>query len=87
MAIIGIEKGILLQHLEATIIYEENPINANNNMVILDIYPIMKGDNKKVEENSANANKTKDKQCQYCKKSKHQKEKCLWNLNNSEKKI
>jgi hypothetical protein len=83
MATIGKEKGILLQHLEATVIYEENPTNADHNMVILDIYPIMKGDNKKVEENSANANKVRDKECQYCKKSNHQKEKCFWNPNNS----
>ncbi len=46
---------------------------------------MMKGENKKVEKNSAN--KARDKECQYCKKSNHPKEKCFWNPNNSENKL
>lgn len=87
MATTSLERGTLIQHLEAPIIYEENSTNADNNKVILDIYPMMKGENKKVEKNSANANKARDKECQYCKKSNHPKEKCFWNPNNLKNKL
>jgi hypothetical protein len=37
----------LVQHLELVVIHEENLTNANGNLVILDVYLIMKGDKKK----------------------------------------
>jgi hypothetical protein len=43
------EKGTLIQHLEAIIICEESSTNVNNNKVILDIYPMIKGEKKKVK--------------------------------------
>jgi hypothetical protein len=54
-------RGTLIQHLEATIIYEESSIDADNNSVILDIYPMMKGEKKKVEKPLANAQQIKGK--------------------------
>ncbi len=65
------ERGTLIQHLEATIIYEENSTDADGNMVILDVYPMMKGEKKKVEKPLANANKLGEKECQYWKKFNH----------------
>jgi hypothetical protein len=41
------ERGTLIQHLEAVVICEESSTNVNGNMVILDIYPMMKGEKKK----------------------------------------
>ncbi len=49
VATIGMEKGTLIQHLEAIIICEESSTNVNNNKVILDIYPMIKGEKKKVK--------------------------------------
>jgi hypothetical protein len=51
------EKATLIQHLEGTIICEENSTNVNNNRVILNVYPMMNGEKKKVEKFLANANK------------------------------
>ncbi len=58
------ERGTLIQHLEATIIYEENSTDADGNMVILDVYPMMKGEKKKVEKPLTNASKLGEKECQ-----------------------
>jgi hypothetical protein len=63
------KRGTLIQHLEAAVIYEENSTNVDGNKGILNIYPMMKGENKKVEKKSTN--KARDKECQYCKKSNH----------------
>jgi len=73
--------------LEATIICEESFIDADNNKVILNIYPMMKGEKKKVEKLPTNIRKSREKECQYCKKSNHQEEKCFWNPNNLENKL
>jgi len=53
----SMERGTLIQHLEVVVIYEENFIDANGNKVILKIYPIMKGEKKKVEKPLTNASK------------------------------
>jgi hypothetical protein len=53
------ENGTLTQHLEATIICEESSTNVNVNKVILDVYPMMKDEKKKVEKPSTNANKAR----------------------------
>ncbi len=37
--------------------------------IMLDVYPMMKGEKKKMEKPKANASKSKAKECQYCKKS------------------
>jgi hypothetical protein len=79
------ESETLTQHLEATIICEESSIDTYNNRVILDVYLMMKDEKKKVEKPSANANKSREKECQYCKKFNHQEEKCFWNPNNPKK--
>jgi hypothetical protein len=50
-------------------ICEENSINANDNWVILNVYPIMKGEKRKMEKPTTNASKSKEKECQYYKKS------------------
>jgi hypothetical protein len=42
VATAGMEKVTLIQHLEATVICEESSIDADNNRVILNIYPMMK---------------------------------------------
>jgi hypothetical protein len=57
--------------LEGVIIYGESFTNVDGNRVILDVYPIMRGEKKKVEKPLANASKSKEKECQYCKKSNH----------------
>ncbi len=41
------ERGTLIQHLEAIVIYEESSTNVDGNMVILNIYPIIKGGEKR----------------------------------------
>jgi hypothetical protein len=46
VAIIDKERGTLIQNLEIIVICEESSTNANGNMVILDVYPMMKGENK-----------------------------------------
>jgi len=66
----SMERGTLIQHLEVVVIYEENFIDANGNKVILKIYPIMKGEKKKVEKPLTNASKWRE-ECQYCKKFNH----------------
>jgi hypothetical protein len=81
------ERGTLIQHLEAIIVCEESSINVDGNMVIQNVYPIMKGEKKKVDKQQANTNKSKEKECQYCKKSNHQEYKCFWNLDNSKNKL
>jgi hypothetical protein len=50
VAIIGMERGTLIQHLEATIICEEKSTYVDGNKVVLDIYPTMKGEKKKVKK-------------------------------------
>jgi hypothetical protein len=54
------ERGTLIQRLEATIICEENSTNVDGIRVILNIDPMMKGEKKKVEKNLANANIAKN---------------------------
>jgi hypothetical protein len=39
-----------------------------------------------VEKPIDNTSKSREKQCQYCKKTNHQKNKCFWNPNNLENK-
>jgi hypothetical protein len=46
----GMERRTLIQDFKAVVIYEENFTNANGNMVILNICPIMKGEKKKVKK-------------------------------------
>jgi hypothetical protein len=87
VAIFGMERGMLIQHLEVTIICEESSMNANGNWVILDVYPMMKGEKKKVKKPSTTTRKLGEKECQFCKKTNHQKEKCFWNPNNLENKL
>jgi hypothetical protein len=72
--------------LEVAIICEESSTNVDNNKVILDVYPMMKGEKKKVEKLVANPNKSRE-ECQYCKKSNQQKKKLFWNPNNLENKL
>jgi hypothetical protein len=86
VAIVGMEKGPLIQHLEVAIVCEESSTNANNNRVILDVYPIMKGEKKKVEKPMANVSKSRE-ECQYCKKFNHPEKKFFWNPNNLENKL
>jgi hypothetical protein len=81
------ERGTLIQHLEVIIICEESFIDVDDNMVILNVYPMMKGEKKKVEKQQANTNKTREKECQYCKKSNHQEYKSFWNPDNLENKL
>ncbi len=80
------EHGTLIQHLELTMIYEENSTNVDYNQVILNIYPMMKREKKKVEKPIANTSKSREKECQYCQKTNHQEKKCFWNLNNPKNK-
>jgi hypothetical protein len=56
VATTGMERGTLIQCLKVVVICEENSTNVDDNRVILNIYPMMKGEKKKVEKNSANAN-------------------------------
>jgi hypothetical protein len=63
------EQGTFIQHLESTMICEENSTDANDNQVILNVYPMMKGEKKKMEKLTKNASKSKEKECQYYKKS------------------
>jgi hypothetical protein len=73
------ERGTLIQHLEVVDLCEESFTNVDGNKVILNVYPMTNGENKKVEKPSTNANKSRKKECQYCKKSNHQ-EKCFGTL-------
>jgi hemerythrin superfamily protein len=41
-------------------IYEESSMNDDSNKVILNVYPMMKGDKKKVEKLATNANKSRE---------------------------
>ncbi len=50
-------------------IYEENSSDVNDNQVILNVYPMMKEEKKKMEKPTKNASKSKEKECQYYKKS------------------
>jgi hypothetical protein len=63
VATIGMEKATLIQHFEVIIIWEESSTNADGNRVILDIYPMMKGEKKKVEKPLVIANKSREKEC------------------------
>ncbi len=66
------ERGILFQHLEAIVICEENFTDVDDNRVILlNIYPMMNGENKRVKKLLTNASKLGEKECQYRKKSNH----------------
>jgi hypothetical protein len=60
VAFVDMERGNLIQHLEGTIICEESSTNVNSNRVILDVYPMMRGEKKKVEKLLANANKSRE---------------------------
>jgi hypothetical protein len=53
------EKATLIQHFEVIIIWEESSTNADGNRVILDIYPMMKGEKKKVNPWSLPTNQGK----------------------------
>ncbi len=65
------EWGTLIQHFEFAMICEENSINVDGNWVILNVYPMMKREKKKVENPIANTSKSREKECQYCKKTNH----------------
>ncbi len=80
------EKGTLIQHLEVAVICEESSTHAYGNRVILDVYPMMKGEKRKVEKLPTNASKSWE-ECQYSKKSNHQEENCFWNPNNPNNKL
>jgi hypothetical protein len=80
------ERRMLSQHLEVIIICEESSMNVNNNFVILNVYPMMKGEKKKVKKPSTTTRKSRE-ECQFCRKSNHQKEKCFWNPNNLKNKL
>jgi hypothetical protein len=47
ITIAGMERGTLIQHLEVVIICEESFIDVDGNMVILNVYPMMKGERKR----------------------------------------
>jgi hypothetical protein len=66
------EKGTLIHYLEVAVICEESSTYANGDLVILDVYPMMKGEKKKIENLPTNANKPREKKCQYSKKINHQ---------------
>ncbi len=68
---INMEWGTLIQHFEFAMICEENSINVDGNWVILNVYPMMKREKKKVENPIANTSKSREKECQYCKKTNH----------------
>jgi hypothetical protein len=46
VATANMERGTLIQHLEVAVICEESSTYVNGNMVILDVYPMMKGKKK-----------------------------------------
>jgi hypothetical protein len=49
--------------LELAIICQEIPLDANHNQVILDVYPIMKGDKKKTKKQPViGGNKQREKE-------------------------
>jgi hypothetical protein len=73
VAIANMERGTLIHYLEVVVICEESSTYANGNMVILDVYPMTKGKKKKVEKLPTNANKPREKKCQYSKKFNHKK--------------
>jgi hypothetical protein len=79
------EHGTLIQHLELTMICEESSTNVDGNRVILNVYPMMKREKKKVEKPISNTSKSRE-ECQYCKKTNHQEKKCFQNPNNLENK-
>jgi hypothetical protein len=45
------------------VIFKEISTNANGNRVILNIYPMMKGEKKKVDKPTTNASKSREKEC------------------------
>jgi hypothetical protein len=47
VVISSMEKGALIQNLEAIIIYQESSTNADGTRVILDVYPMMKGERRR----------------------------------------
>jgi len=58
--------------LELVIICQESPLDSNYNKVILDVYPIMKGNKKKTNKQPIiGGNKQRGKKLKYCKKSNH----------------
>jgi hypothetical protein len=61
---------------------EKNSTNAYGNQVLLDVYPIIKGDKKKIEKQFAHGSKQGEKDIHYYIKFSHSKAKCFWNLNN-----
>jgi hypothetical protein len=54
------ERRMLIQHLEVTIICEESSMNVNDNLVILNVYPMMKGEKKKVKKPLATIRKSRE---------------------------
>ncbi len=54
-------------------ICEESSNNTDGNWAIININPMMKRENKKVEKPIANESKLGGKECQYCKKSNQEK--------------
>jgi hypothetical protein len=48
---------------------------------------MMKGEKKKVKKPTGTTSKLGEKECQFSKKTNHQKKKCFWNPNNLENKL
>jgi hypothetical protein len=68
------------------VIYEETLTNANGNLVILDVYLIMKGYKKK--ENHHARGSERGEECQYYKKNPTSwEDKCFWNHKYHDKKL
>jgi hypothetical protein len=53
----------------------------------MDVYPMMKGEKKKVDKPMTTARKLRENECQYYKKSNHKEKKCFWNPNKLENKL
>jgi hypothetical protein len=64
------------------VICEKNSTNAYGNLDLLDVHPMMKGDKKKTEKQSAWGSKQGEKEIHYYIKSSHSKDKFFWNFNN-----
>jgi hypothetical protein len=73
--------------LEGAVTCKESSTDVDENKVILDVYPMMKGEKKKTKKTTPLATKFTEKEFQYCKRSNHQEEKCFWNPNNLENRL
>ncbi len=69
-----------------SIVCEESSIDVDNDWVVVNVYPMMKGKKKKTCKQPMGGSKQGGK-CKYCKKSNHPKDMCFWNLNNIDNKL